>query len=336
MIRIAYVGLAYNYGKAEEGASYEANNIEAGFREWSENRDDVEVTCYHPDRESGNKMPVKAPLMWDLMRERIDDEKLDAIFHVAFNETLDLPEDIAKMALERDIPVIQWDCDSSWRFENWVLPRKHRVSHFVTTHSNTVPWYKQHGMKVIRSQWGGSPLYVPAPDSEKIYDVSFVGQKHGQLPNGKFWRQEIVEAIRNAGIDIHLFGNYWDGQPNWHGYLTDFNDMLEVFQRSKICLNLSNPWHIETLPQIKGRHFEIPQVGSLQVSTPADDLERYFVPDKEIVLASTPSQLITKLRYYLSNDKDREKVAAAGHERMIQEHQWHHRLDAVFKEVGIL
>jgi ketosteroid isomerase-like protein len=50
MIRIAYVGLRYNYGKPEEGLSYEANNIEAGFSEWLHaNASDIIVDFYYPD-----------------------------------------------------------------------------------------------------------------------------------------------------------------------------------------------------------------------------------------------------------------------------------------------
>jgi hypothetical protein len=254
MIKIAYVGLVYNYGKPEEGHSYEFHNIEAGFKEWVSERSDVQVEFFYPDATDGDHMGE--------LRQRVINEEVDAIFHVAFNETLDLPADIARLAMLNSIPVIQWDCDSSWRFENWILPRKDRVSHFVTTHSCAVPWYERNNMRVIRSQWGGSPLYSPDPSKGKKYDVSFIGQKHGQLPDGRFWRQVVVEAIRDAGIDIHLFGNYWDGQPNWHGYLAEFQDMLDVFQTSKICLNLSNPWHIQTMRQIKGRHFEILQAGS--------------------------------------------------------------------------
>lgn len=328
MIRIAYVGLRWNYGKQEEGLSYEANNVQAGFEHWAANRDDIEVTYHYPDwHPSDGFAKLQAAIMSD---------QVDAIFHVAFNETMDLELRLARMAMLKDIPVIQWDCDSSWRFHNWVLPRKERVSHFVTTHSNTVDWYKENGLNVIRSQWAGSPLYKPDNFKGKKYDVSFIGQKHGQLEDGTFWRQKVIEEIRNAGIDIHLFGNYWDGQPNWHGYLTDFEQMLDVFQTSKICLNLSNPWHINTLPQIKGRHFEIPQVGTLQVSTPADDLERYFVPDEEIVIADSVQTLIEKLQYYLANDEEREKIAAAGHARMQKDHQWSQRLQAIFEEVGVL
>lgn len=324
-MRILYCGLLYNYGKLDEGFSYEHMNIEAGLIDYCKQKN-IELDLYYPDATS------------DLIDNYISsllNGDYNAIFHVAFNETLDLPEQIAKLALTRGIPVIQWDCDSSWRFQHWILSRKDRVSHFVTTHAKTIPWYEQYGMKVIKSQWAGSPLYKPNRDLYK-YDVSFVGQKHGQMSNGKFVRSDIIEALEKADIKVDLFGNYWDGFINWHGYKTDFDDIINVFNTSRINLNLSNPWHHGTMPQIKGRHFEIPQVCGMQISTPADDLESYFIPDKEIIIVNSIQDLIEKIKYYLDRSDERESIARAGHNRMLKEHQWSHRFEDIFKEAGII
>jgi len=328
-MKILYCGLLYNYGKPDEGYSYEYMNIEAGLHDCSK-MGMFELDCHYPDQSefASNAVSIKPEDILNNISE------YDAIFHVAFNESLDLPESVAKLALKQDIPVIQWDCDSSWRFSNSILPRRNRVSHFVTTHSATIPWYTSNGMKVIKSQWGGSPIYSPQSNI-KTYDCSFIGQKHGQMPNGKFLRSEIIDAMMAAGIKIDIFGNYWDGYVNWHGYAREFQTIIDAISASKVCLNLSNPWHYGTMPQIKGRHFEIPQVGSLQISTPADDLESYFVNDKEIVIVNTVGELIEKTKYYIEHNKEREEIAAAGLKRMLAEHQWHHRFAHIFKEVGL-
>lgn len=332
-MKILYVGLLYNYGKQEEGYSYEHFNLEAGFCDCADHGL-FEVDYWHPDSPNTCEVDGQLGNLYDVDLPGLLDN-VDAVFHVAFNESLDLPESLAKLALKKDIPVIQWDCDSSWRFQNWILQRRDRVSHFVTTHSATLPWYDQFGMKAIRSQWGGSPLYVPSY-IERDYDVMFCGQKHGQMADGSFVRAEIVDAIMNAGINLELFGNYWDGYENWHGYITHFEDILEAFNRSKVCLNLSNPWHVGTMPQIKGRHFEIPQIGRMQLCTPADDLESYFVDGTEIVIARTIDEMIERLRYYIDNEDEREAVAAAGHARILRDHQWSHRFHDIFSQIGLI
>jgi len=326
MLKILYVGLLYNYGVRSQGVRYEHVNIEFGLRDCA-SKGMFEVHYLYPDACAGDLSTVA--------NELVLNGNYDAIFHVAFNESLDFPESAAKLALRMDIPTIQWDCDASWRFSTWILPRKDRVSHFITTHSATVPWYKQHGMNVAKSQWGGSPLYKKQ-DVEKKYDVSFIGQKHGRQQDGSFVRANIIDALMAAGIDVRLFGNYWDGYSNWGGYLKDFQSVLNVFNQSKICLNLSNPWHVGTMPQIKGRHFEIPQIGGFQVCTPADDLESCFEDGKEIVVSHSIEELINRIKYYLEHDDEREEIAQAGNDRMLKEHQWSHRFEYIFKEVGLL
>lgn len=320
-MKILYIGLGWDYGNKEQGHSYEYHNIEAGMRECAEaGMFDLEVL--HPDdmekdqlrQEMANRILCTAPV--------------DAIFHVPFNEHLDVPHEMMRLAAIKDIPRIEWDCDASWRFNNFIVGRRELYSHFVTTHSSTIGWYQSYGMNVIRSQWGGSPLYKRDQSVEKIYDVTFIGQKHGVRP-------KIVSAIRDAGISLHLFGNYWDGYPDSHGYIT-FEKMVSVFQQSRICLNMSNPWHVGTLEQIKGRHFEIPQLGGFQLSTPADDLESYFEDGKEIAIARTLPELIEKIRYYLDRQDEREAIAEAGYQRTLKEHQWKHRFEHIFKEVGVL
>ena len=308
-MKVLYSGLKYNYGKKAEDTSFEFRNIEHGIKEL------YDTDAWHPDEPFCSPQELISRL-----------SNYDIIFHVAFNESLDLPLSVAQEALKRNIPVVQWDCDASWRFHNWILPRKNRVSHFVTTHSSTVDLYKNHGMKVIKSQWGGSSLYR-CSDKKKKYDVGFAGQKHGI-------RQEVFNFLIENGIDFHVFGHYWQEHPNAHPHTPKLEQMMDVLHSSKICLNLSNPWHINTMPQIKGRHFEIPQCGGFQISTPADNLHEYFVPDKEIVIVNSGPELLDRIKYYLMNENKREEIAVAGYNRMMKDHQWTNRFKDIFNELG--
>lgn len=324
-MKVLYAGLYWSYGDPAKDLSYEHVNIEAGFRDCAE-RGLFEVEYFYPDK-TRHEMGRKEADQW--LFDLVQRGEIDAIFHVAFNDSIDLPHNILQLAKLRGIATMQWDCDASWRFQNWILPRKDLYTHFITTHSGTIPWYESAGMNVIKSQWGGSPLYSrPEDDVEKIYDVSFVGQKHGIRP-------DLVNAIIGDGIKLDLFGSYWEGYPNWHGYCT-FDQMLDVFRKSKICLNFSNPWHVGTSPQIKGRHFEIPQIGGFQLCTPADDLHSYFEFGREIVVAQDERELLQHLHYYLDASDERQEIAEAGYYRMLTDHQWSHRLTETFREVGLL
>lgn len=314
--KILYCGLLYNYGKPEEGYSYEYYNIEAGLREC----DDVETWIHHLDGSYNKEIRAK------ILQNDIDLFRPDIILYVAFNEEYDLDSKVLADARVAGIKVVEFDCDASWRFNNWILPRAGNFTHFITTHSSTVPWYQKHGLKVIKSQWGASPFCFPGQGPKK-YDVTFIGQKHGIRP-------QIIQGLKDRGIKVDLFGHYWEGYDNYHDYLTSFWQVRKVFQESKIALNLSNPWHVGTLPQIKGRHFEIPACGTFQLSTPADDLENYFIPNKEIVIANDINQLADKIKYYLEHNEEREAIARAGYERCQKDHSWQNRVKLILKELG--
>ncbi len=316
-MKILYTGLRYNYGKKEEGDSYEFCNLQAGLHDCAK-RGMFELDIWNTDVNNDINM-----LLDKVLRNQID-----LIFNVAFNDTFDLPEQIAKLALKKDIPVLEWHCDTSWRYQDFTRNRKDRVSYFVTTHPRTMQWFKADGLKAIYSQWAGSPLYI-REDCEKIYPVSFIGQRHGIRP-------QIVAALEQSGIECHLFGQYWDGYKNWHGYLPNIiPDVVNIFNQTTINFNFSNPWHVGTMPQIKGRHFEIPQVGGFQISTPADGLDQYFIFDKEIIITNSLQELIDKCKYYLDHAQEREIIANASYDRMQKEHQWHHRFEKILKEIGL-
>ncbi len=320
-MKILYIGLKWDYGKKEQGPSFEQMNIEAGLRQCA-NDGMFDLKVLHPDDMSKDELRQR---MADLI---LSSAPPDIIWQVPFNDHIDVPHEMLRLAKLKDIICIDWECDASWKFDNFILGRRDLYTHFITTHSSTIPWYQKHGMKVIKSQWAGSPIYQRDPSIEKKYDITLIGQKHGIRP-------QIVSAIHNAGIDLHLFGRYWDdGFRNNHGYI-DFEDMIKIFQQSRICLNLSAPWSGQGLAQLKARVWEITQLGQFQLTTPADDLENYFIPDKEIVIANSITDLIDKIKYYLVHDEERETIAQAGYERTQRDHQWSNRIVDILKEVGL-
>jgi spore maturation protein CgeB len=329
-MKILYCGLRWDYAKEEQGDSYEHNNIELGLREWCMcNGHQLDV--YYPD-----SAQLSTENWYQSQSEKLT-EGYDVVFHVEFNDQYDLPLKGAAAALRRDVPVICWSSDASYRFHDWILPRKDRYSHFITTHSKTVDWYKKNGMTVIKSQWASSPLYKKH-NLQKHYDISFIGQCHGHY-NGGMLRRDIVDTMFKVPLDVHVWGNYWDKPipyKMWHGYAPTYQKIVEIINQSDIGLNLLNGWATHQLGQIKGRTFEIPACGTMQLSTYADDLETYFEPDKEIVIANSMNELCDKAQYYLKHPEEREKIALAAYNRVQKDHLWQNRFDHIFKEVGLI
>jgi hypothetical protein len=86
-------------------------------------------------------------------------------------------------ATRRGVATVEFDADSSWRFEGFIRSRLRSYACFVTTHAASVARYRAEGVRVHLSQWAVSPWYRGyAPEAPRTIGVSFVGRPHGDRP----------------------------------------------------------------------------------------------------------------------------------------------------------
>jgi len=229
----------------------------------------------------------------------------------------------------------------------------------LTTDSQAVEKYHKIGYKnVIKTQWACNHFLYKPSNLPKIYDVTFIGQPHGN-------RREIIEKIKKAGIDIKCWGKGWSA-----GRIFQEN-MIKIFSQSKINLNLTKSsggislkssasiffkkelngslrfvkpkyWlgNFQSLlakkrEQIKGRNFEIPGSGGFLLTSDADNLTDYYQSGREIAIYKNINDMIDKIKYYLEHNEERKAIAWAGYERTLQEHTYEKRFNDIFKIMGL-
>jgi spore maturation protein CgeB len=131
--------------------------------------------------------------------------------------------------------------------------------------------------------------------------------------------------------------------------------MVRVFGTSRINLNLSNS-STDSSPktlrarvgkllgrgpkgpqpaQIKGRNFEVPGCGGFLLTERVPHLERYFELGTEVAVYDTADELVEQVGYWLAHDEERAAVAEAGYQRVMAEHTYDHRFEAIFTAVGV-
>lgn len=235
---------------------------------------------------------------------------------------------------------VSYFLDDDWRHdfvEEWI-PHFH---FFTTPRTWTLRRYRARGLtNVIYSPFGfNEELYGPRPVPFR-HDVSFVGGGHP-------WRSWVIRYLQKAGIDVAAFGPFWPA-----GKLTQ-ERMIETFTASRINLNLSNSRHWDvryllttrralrttlrspkTREQIKGRHYEIPGCGGFQLSPYCEDLERHFEIGEEIAVYTDLDDLVDKIRFYLSHDDERRRVADAGYRRAVRDHTATARMERLLEELA--
>lgn len=79
--------------------------------------------------------------------------------------------------------------------------------------------------------------------------------------------------------------------------------------------------------QLKSRHFEITGAGAMLLSDASPELNALFEPGRECVTYdySAPGDFAEKLDFYLRNETERTRIAAAGYARAHREHTMRHR-----------
>ena len=350
MSKIIYVASKYDYMDASRGYSFEHYN----FYETLSKLPQLEVIYFPYERIN----EVGRDVMNAELKELVDKEKPELVFVAMFTDQLigKVMDDISK---DKNCQTIAYFIDDNWRFHNY---SKYWASHFnwvITTDSKAPTKYKKIGYKsVIKSQFACNYFLYKPLDLPKIYDVTFVGQPHGN-------RKKLIDKIKKAGIKVECWGKGW---PN--GRVSQ-EEMINIFSQSRINLNftkISGDFSLKSLirifikktngkirldsprcwvdnlksfivsvrKQIKGRNFEIPGCGGFLLTGDADNLTDYYEDGKEIVIYKNTKDLIRKIKYYLEHDEERETIAKAGYMRTMRDHTYEKRFNEIFKTIGLI
>lgn len=154
---------------------------------------------------------------------------------------------------------------------------------------------------------------------EVCYDVLFT------------YRHRIIEAIADAGIQLHVFGETWKkyngkGKANLilHSQVT-VEESLQIWSQSKIGLNIMTGHKAGMTERIAN----IMLCGACCLSDETVYLKNNFDDDREIVLyrGDALEKLPEKIQYLLEHDAEREAVALAGQKKALSEHTWRKRAE---------
>lgn len=332
-MRILYVAMADDYGDPKRGVSFEQTNFRSALDGMGH-----EVVQFDFMR---RKAAVGKRRLNDELVAMAREVSPDVSFFVLFTDEI-TPQTIEQVGRDSGAPTINWFADDHWRFENFTRHYAPAFTWSVTTDAESLPKYRAIGCdRVIRSQWACNRYAYSKVTDELEHDVTFVGQPHGG-------RRDVIAALAAAGQPVECWGFGWPA-----GRL-DHDAMVRVFSSSAINLNLSNSSDPdmslrnriyrfvkridESAPrrsQIKGRTFEVPGSGGFLLTDRVPHLEDYFELEREIGVFSSTAELIERIRWWLDHPDERRAAAAAGYRRVLAEHTYDHRFEAIFQTAGV-
>jgi len=328
--KILYIGFQYDYGKKESGY---AMNYKAWYENFIRFGYEVEAIFYEDySKESLQKEILK----------RSSSINPDLIFFILQKDQV-LIETLRELK-RHNFFTANFFGDDQWRFDNFTSKFAVHFSTCITTDKFSVDKYKIIGQEnVIRSQWASLNSYKPSDKVKYRYDVSFIG---GVSP----YRKWFVSALAKKGIKVDCFGSGWN-----KGRVT-YEQMEEIFQSSKINLNISNSINYDvrylmsslkilltTLrsmgkngknrSQIKARNFEIPVQGGFQLTDYVPTIEEYFYIGKEVVCYRDIDEAELLINYYLKHQEEREIIKLSGVEKARKEHTFKNRIIEIMLEI---
>jgi len=207
-----------------------------------------------------------------------------------------------------------WFCDDTWRFDNFSNHACHCFNMCSTPDPNYIEKYKSVGYdNAILGVWhANSEFYPKIKFKDKNINISFIG---APTPSRTAIFNAVDTPIKN------IFG-------------VSMEELFLKHSQSKIGVNFStndNDPHSKT--EMKQRIFEITAGSALLFTQHHNGIERFFEIDQEIVTFKTIDEFSEKASFLSKNLKVAEKIAEAGHQRFLTEHDSKIRLANILEQI---
>lgn len=337
-MRILFVAPLYDYGMVERGYGFEYYNFYEPLLDMGHEVSYFDVNgAPAGDRVSG------------ALLDKVERDKPDLLFACLFRDEL-RPDVIRQISDGGATTTYNWFCDDHWRFDSFTRLWAPSFNFVSTTAKSALPRYAEAGIaNVLSTQWAAATKRYRPDDLPLRYDVTFVGQKYGD-------RGDVLESVRKAGIDVETWGTGW-GVRRFDRWLLSRRgisklggtrilrhqegatrcsqeEMVAIFEQSRISLNLTEPSQ-GSERQIKGRTFEIPACRGVLLTGPAEGVEEYFEPGREMVVYDDATEIPQLCRSLLADDARLARIREAGYRRTIAEHTYRHRFTTLFDQMGL-
>lgn len=182
-----------------------------------------------------------------------------------------------------------------------------------------------------------------AADSKNYYPVSLsVGQSSQLACNVCFIasyypaRGELIAPFLDVP-GLAIWGGGWTdflerkGVRDVHrivrGQYLQIEDVNKAYQAARFVLNSHHPQ--SKRGGLNSRAFEIAASGGAQLMDYIPEMEELLVPGEEVIVYRSPQEGADLARELVKNHAIRDRIAKAGHERVMAEHTYKHRMRTI-------
>jgi spore maturation protein CgeB len=263
-----------------------------------------------------------------LLLEKVKSKRYDLIlfameYDELYQETLKKIRELSPMSKSGIII-----CDDDAKFDNWSRYLS-LFFDFTITSQDFLKEYKKEGINAFfHLDYNLSKLFPTK--IKKIYEVTFIGRPKAD-------RNEVIKYLLDNGIKVTLFGWDWYKYPEfakvYKGPLSQ-EEYAKVINQSKINLSPAKAGYTEQRNQynMKGRYFEVALCKSFQLIEKFPTLLKFF-NEKEIGMYTSQEDMLKKIKYYLSHEKERELIAERAYKKTIKQYNREKQLISIFTKI---
>jgi len=172
---------------------------------------------------------------------------------------------------------------------------------------------------------------------ERDIDVVFVGALHlGKMPLLAKVKKVFGSRCKMHGLTSMKKNIYFNAKYRLPGWIKPIEQVeyIPLYQRAKIGFNVHNRGKYTVGSY---RLYELPANGVMQISDGDEYLEAFFDEGDEIVGYSNADDLVDKIRFYLSNEAERVRIARNAYRRVMKDYRIAdllHRAGVIIREVS--
>jgi hypothetical protein len=153
-------------------------------------------------------------------------------------------------------------------------------------------------------------------------------------------RAESISSLIRNNIPVSIYGNGWPDKEEWNTIKPYYKGpSIYEAQYAKAICGMKIALHFlrhENRDEQDSRTFEIPACGSFMLAERTNTHKRLFEEDIEAAYFSDNEELFKKVKYYLDNPVERQKIAENGYKKCISSYDHTSRLKQLLKNISEL
>lgn len=240
-------------------------------------------------------------------------------------------KDDTLIQLSKNSKIINWSGDVRSPLPSHYLHTGSKIFLTLYTNMNDVQTSIQKEVRADFLQVGFDKIHFnPLGEKGNYPEILFLGSNYGDMFPLSSFRRQMVERLKNEfGSRFGLYGGGWDKNDNnftlpllphmnqiqnnyikyADGNISSYAEEGKAYRSCKIAINLS---HFAYSRYSSDRMFRILGSGAFCLTHRFPDIEKDFKIGEEVVVFDSLEDLCNKIRYYLSNEKEREIIAMRG------------------------